>query len=345
MNGSNGIFKGSRLVFPKAYQCEFEAADWSPHVVPDDSILIRTAYSLISPGTELAFYTGTHIDLENPHNKWAKLPFYPGYASIGEVVGVGRSVHQVQVGDNVLALGHHADYDLIPYSEEYVLPLPESIDPRHALFARLAEISSSAMVQSARFNPGYHVVVIGMGLIGNLAAQLYSLHGARVIGVDVVDQRLATAKASNIAHTIRSGPDVDLSAQVEQITGGNLPDIVVEATGNPTLVNVALALVRRRGQVILLGSPRGTAEIDIYRHIHSKAVSLIGAHGNVKGIDGLPSSAELLRHSLDLIAKRQLSIEPLISHQLPADEAARAYDMLLHRKEEALGVILDWRNR
>jgi 2-desacetyl-2-hydroxyethyl bacteriochlorophyllide A dehydrogenase len=344
MNGTDAKLKGRRLVFPEAFQCTFEPSEWTPSAVPNDSVLIRNEYSLISPGTELALYTGTHIDIDNPLNKWAKLPFYPGYASVGEVIAVGRSVHQIRAGDKVLALGHHADYDVIPYSEEFMLPLPKQLDPRHALFARLAEISSSAILQCARFTPGHVVVVMGMGLIGNLAAQLFALQGARVIGIDLIEERLNAANASNISDTICPAQDADLKEQVKEATGGRLPDIVVEATGTPSLVNVSLDLVRRHGQVILLGSPRGTAEIDIYRHIHSKGVSLIGAHANVKAIDGVPSSFEMWRYALNLIANRQISVEPLITHELPADEAASAYDMLLSRKEEALGVILNWRS-
>ncbi|TJY44124.1 zinc-binding alcohol dehydrogenase [Cohnella pontilimi] len=345
MNGTDAKLMGRRLVFPEAFQCTFESSEWMPSAVPDDSVLIRNDFSLISPGTELALYTGTHIDIDNLLNTWAKLPFYPGYASVGEVIAIGRSVHQVRAGDQVLALGHHADYDFIPYSEEFILPFPEQLDPRHALFARLAEISSSAILQCARFRPGDVVAVIGMGLIGNLAAQLFALQGARVIAIDLIEQRLNMAKASNITNTICPAQDMDLKEQVKEATGGRLPDIVVEATGTPSLVNVSLNLVRRHGQVILLGSPRGTAEIDIYRHIHSKGVSLIGAHANVKAIDGIPSSAEMWRYALSLIANRQLSVEPLITHELSADEAPGAYDMLLNRKEEALGVILDWRKR
>jgi threonine dehydrogenase-like Zn-dependent dehydrogenase len=183
-----------------------------------------------------------------------------------------------------------------------------------------------------------------MGLIGNLAAQLYALQGAHPIGIDVDTERLSIANATNIANTVLSGETVDLGVAIKAWTGGAAPDIVVEATGNPQLVNTALDVVRTHGQVILLGSPRGKAEIDIYRHIHKKAVHLIGAHDNVKGIDGLPTSAELLRYTLRLIASGSLIVEPLITHVLPADQALQGYELLLNKKEGALGVILDWTN-
>ncbi len=341
-NAAGGLgLKGRKVVIKQAYSCEYETTEWTPSDIPEGHILIRTEYSLISPGTELAFYTGTHIDLNNPSNRWAKFPFYPGYASVGEVIAIGDKINQVQVGQKVLALGHHASYDVIYYSDDYIVPLPDHVDPKHALFARLAEISSSALIQS-KFSAGIHVAIIGMGLIGNLAAQLYTLQGAHTIGIDVDEERLSIAKATNVTSTILSGEFIDVSAAIKELTGGGEPDIVVEATGSPALVNTALEAVRSHGQVILLGSPRGTAEIDIYRHIHKKAVSLIGAHGSIKGIDGLPSTAQLLRYVLKLISNGSLIINPLITHILPADQAERGYQLLLNKNEGALGVILDW---
>src|SRR5690606_11754828 len=117
--------------------------------------------------------------------------------------------------------------------------LPDHVDPKHALFARLAEISSSAIIHS-RLSEGDTVAVIGMGLIGNLAAQLYALRGAHVIGIDLDAGRLSIANSTHIDFTIPSGPGVDLSAAIKEITRGVEPDIVVEATGSPSLVNAAL---------------------------------------------------------------------------------------------------------
>ncbi|MDF2671336.1 MAG: dehydrogenase, partial [Paenibacillus sp.] len=158
-DGSGLRMAGQRVVISEAYRCLVEQAEWTLADVPEDSVMIRTEYSLISPGTELAFYTGTHIDLNNPDNRWAKYPFYSGYASVGEVIAVGDQVTEVKPGQKVLALGRHASYDVICYTEEYIVPLPEHVDPKHALFARLAEISSSALIHS-KFQAGSHVAII-----------------------------------------------------------------------------------------------------------------------------------------------------------------------------------------
>ena len=70
------------ICFPDKYQVEFQSR---PKTLPEKSILVKNFFSLISPGTELAFYTGTHIGLKDPKNSWASFPFFPGYASIGIV--------------------------------------------------------------------------------------------------------------------------------------------------------------------------------------------------------------------------------------------------------------------
>jgi 2-desacetyl-2-hydroxyethyl bacteriochlorophyllide A dehydrogenase len=329
-----------RIVFPKAHELAFMTETWDPANLEDDQLMMRTRYSLISPGTELAMFTATHIDIDNPDNRWAKLPFYPGYASVGEVIAVGSAVEGIRTGDVVLASGRHASHDIIRCSRDSVCRLPERIDPVHALFACLAEIALTALIHT-RYRVGTNVVVLGLGLIGNLAAQLYALQGAESIGADLSDERIKIAESTGFIHAIRSGEPAELRTRIREITGGSDPEIVVEATGAPQLIHTALELVRPHGQVVLLGSPRGTVELNAYRDVHRKGVSLIGAHGSVKGFDGLPASWELTRYALRLIEGRCLAVDPLITHILPAAEARKGYELLLGR--QALGVVLDWR--
>jgi NADPH:quinone reductase-like Zn-dependent oxidoreductase len=79
-----------KLVFPGPYQIEFQQQ--SLPVISTNQVLVATDYSLISPGTELALYTGTHTGLSNPNNSWAKYPFSPGYAIVGRVIAVGSEI-------------------------------------------------------------------------------------------------------------------------------------------------------------------------------------------------------------------------------------------------------------
>ena len=117
--------------------------------------------------------------------------------------------------------------------------------------------------------------------------------------------------------------------------------IVVEATGNPEVASQALQVASQMGQVILLGSPRGSAEIDLYFGLHKKGVSLIGAHAS-RQVDatqyGDDDSYEIM---LEFIADKRLKVDPLLSHKLPASQAKQGYQGLLNSQPNYLGVLLD----
>ncbi|WP_165972391.1 zinc-dependent alcohol dehydrogenase [Paenibacillus piri] len=334
--------KNTKVVFKGPLELDYETAgvDWNP----DGGLaLIRTEYSLISPGTELALYTGTHVGLPDPANKFAKYPFYPGYSIVGRIAAVGSEVTEFRPGDRIYTIGRHAAYNTVD-TQALTVPLLKLSDSRldeKAAFARLAAISMTSVMQTD-FRIGDTVVVIGMGLIGNLAAQLYMLQGARVIAVDVVDKRLQTAHETGIEHTILSGSGVDLNERVKQITGGLLPDVVVEATGSPQLVVPALQLVRELGQVIALGSTRGHVDLNVYEYIHRKGVRYTGAHEALQNNKRFTSRLELTRYVLSMIGQGALKVNPLLTHRLAYTEAKLGYEMLLHQQDQALGVLLEW---
>lgn len=308
-------------------------------------VLVRSLWSLISPGTELALYTGTHVSIENPANSFAKYPFYPGYAAVGEVVAVGPDVRGLSPGKLVYTRGRHALFNTLQIDDPAgpVLPLPENCSAEYALFARLAAISMTAVSQS-RPMIGALTVVLGAGLIGNLAAQLLALAGARVVVVDVATNRLATARACGLYETVLSAPGTRLEQSLTELAGQGQPDLVVEATGVPELIPQALELVRPLGQVVALGSTRGKVDLDVYELIHRKGVRLSGAHEMIQMQPGYPSKLAMTRHVLWLISTGALKIEPLITHRLPFDQALAGYQMLLEPKSGALGVLLDWKN-
>ncbi|SEN87361.1 zinc-binding alcohol dehydrogenase [Paenibacillus sp. OV219] len=336
----------TKLRFPGPYSVQYEESSFESSQLGERDVLVETQYSLISPGTELALYTGTHIDLPNPANRFAKFPFHPGYSTVGEVIEAGAGSGFAR-GDCVFTAGHHASHEVLEAADDLVVRLPDGLRPELALFGRIAEISMTSVLLS-RVKPGDYVAVLGMGLVGNLAAQLFAQRGAIPIGIDVVPERLELAKQTGVTHVVLSGGDVGKAAlreDVHRITGGKDPDIVVEASGVPELVITALELCRQLGQVILLGSTRGLVTLNVYELIHRKGVSLTGAHASLKGVEGLPTSGELYREVLGMIQSGTLCVEPFITHRLPSSEAKRAYELLLHHKNRACGVILDWRGR
>jgi 2-desacetyl-2-hydroxyethyl bacteriochlorophyllide A dehydrogenase len=338
------IYDNIQIFLRKDFDLQYETVKL-PSSLQEDEVLIRTLYSLISPGTELALYTGTHVGIHDPNNTFAKYPFYPGYALVGEIVGVGEKVQQFALGDLVYATGKHASYNIMSVNNQAIWPIikihNESVLERIP-FARLAAISMTSILQSD-IRVGDTAVVLGMGIIGNMAAQLFSLMGAEVVAVDVVDERLQVARQMGIQHTILSGESVNVSKKLQEITGHEKADMVIEATGSPKLIVPALDLVKYLGQVLALGSTRGSVDINIYEYIHRKGIRFIGAHDDLQDLDVFISNRfEVTRYILKLIDQKILKIDPLITHKLHYTEAQNGYEMLLNQQSQAIGILLQW---
>jgi threonine dehydrogenase-like Zn-dependent dehydrogenase len=123
-------------------------------------------------------------------------------------------------------------------------------------------------------------------------------------------------------------------------------DCVFEVTGSAAVVARAVALARREGRVILLGSSRGASTIDFHDDTHGRGITLIGAHGSTTPrVESphtpwtRPRNEELI---LDLIQAGLFDVMDLITHRYPGGEAPAAYGMLLEDRTRALGVVLDW---
>lgn len=330
-------------VFRGPFALEFEE-EALPDALQANEALIRTECTLISPGTELALYTGTHVGLQDPGNRFAKYPFYPGYALAGVVVATGADVRSVAPGDRVYTIGRHARYHVAREGEagRPLIKLKQGTASEHALFARLAAICMTSVVQT-EIRLGAWTVVYGMGLIGNLAAQLYALQGAEVVAVDVVAERLGIAAACGIPHTLLSGSREETDRRMRDIVGAEKPDIVVEATGSPALVVPALDAVKPLGQVIALGSTRGNVDVNVYEYIHRRGARYIGAHEGLQNIAGFPDRATITRYIMRLIELEALKVAPLLTHRLAPEEARQGYELLLKQQSQALGIVLDWR--
>ena len=330
--------KIKQLVFPEKMTVDVEETD-IPDTPGPDEILIENLYSLISPGTELAMFTETHIGFPIPDFAYAKYPFRPGYAAVGRAVLVGDGVEGISEGDTVFTRGKHASHSLLA-SNRAAYKLPEGLAVEHAPFAALVQIALTS-VRLSNIRLGHTVAVFGQGMIGNFAAQLMKVAGARqVIGIDTVPQRLTISEQCGIDIQIHAEQE-DAVERIKALTRDKGAQIVVEATGNPQVAPPAIRSAAQMGQVILLGSPRGTAEVDLYFDLHRTGVSLIGAHGGRQADAvqyGDPDPYELL---LELLAQGRVQIAPIHTHTLPASEAGRAFRGLLDKKETYLGVLLD----
>src|SRR4051795_11068008 len=132
-----------------------------------NQILVQTEVSAVSPGTELAVYTGTHQWLKDPNLPDWKFPFPPGYSAAGSIVAVGSGVPGWQPGDRVSYPGNHASAELLTLGHERgrLWKLPHGLDAEKAALACIARYGMGASIR-AGITLGRSAVVLGLGVIG-----------------------------------------------------------------------------------------------------------------------------------------------------------------------------------
>lgn len=305
---------------------------------------VRNTYSLISPGTELALYTGTHIGFTDPEIKWAEYPLRPGYASVGRVEFVGDQTAGFHVGDTVLHFQPHADYSVVDTQNALILRLSQDINPKHALFARFGQIAYTAVAASRKSDGP--VLLYGGGIVGNLCAQIFMQRKNRpAILADISVSRLKLAESCGIDSRINPAEE-DVKKALFAASHGSGVSTVVEATGVPELVTSALDYVNPQGEVILLGSTRGKVELDVYKLVHRKSTMLIGAHESRYPLfdkRGQENSHHFFCNDvLSMIAGQVLRVDPFITDIVAPENVENAYQMLMHEKDQHIGILINW---
>ena len=333
--------RARRLLCTAIGRIEWETFEIAESPAPHE-VVVKTACSLISAGTELAMYSGSHSGFSRPDPP--QFPIDMGYALAGAVQAVGREVTEWAEGDRVVVYAPHGDWALCDVRTTKMWRLPPDVTLEQGALAVLGGVSAVG-VRQGNVSLGETVVVLGLGLVGQFAAQLSRLSGARpVFGVDLLPNRVRIAGASGICALNPDESDIDKT--VNDATGGQMAEVVIEATGNPGVVPQALDLAGDSGRVVLLGSPRGAAEIDLYRAVHHKGVSLIGAHARVSGHPYTNRDPWTRERNLDLVlrlfADGSLQSEGLISHRVQPDDVGETYEMLVARPGDFLGVLIEW---
>ena len=326
-------------MFPTAGRAELQSFPM-PEIVKPTDIIIETEYSIVSAGTELACRAGIE--------GWAPLPHCPGYGSVGRVIAHGPDAKNVTIGQRVLTFGKHAKHT---YTDHMAVPVPEGLDPVKATFARMAAISIAASrVSEAEL--GDFVAVIGLGLVGNLSAQLFGLAGCEVIAIDPSPRRREQAKACGIPHVLAGGPDI--KEQVAAITGGRMCAAVIEATGlSAVALDTAPKVAGVQSEIILLGSPRASHTADVTPLLSGIHLALGAA--SVKGalewrFPTLAHPQGLYKHSIEnniqqllrLLSRDKLVIDPLLTHLASPADCHAVYEGLATQKEVYTGAVFDW---
>ncbi|MEX0884820.1 MAG: zinc-binding alcohol dehydrogenase [Phycisphaeraceae bacterium] len=288
-------------------------------------VRVALAYSAISPGTELATLRG----------KAMPLPLNPGYSASGVVEAVGPGVEDLAPGQRVAVRAPHAARAVVPAAQCHALP--DTLSLREAAMYRLASIAIQG-VRKVDVALGDRVAVVGLGIIGQLAGDLAWIAGAgQVVGADPQAWRGELALAGHFAKHA-PGPETLASEGF---------DVVIESTGVPGVVPAALELACTRGRAVLLGSPRGvTAEVDFYRLVHRKGLTLIGAHDAVRSerdnVGPWRTEAYDGRTVVGLMADGRLNVSRFASDEMPGGEAVSAYRRLLAGDERLMTILLRW---
>ncbi len=300
-------------------------------------VLIDGCCSLISSGTDLTLASGDFP----PGSVWAAYAGYPcrlGYSHVGVVAEVGAEVGDLPVGQRVLSLSSHARW--VVAAREAVFTIPDDVTDEQAAWGILGEIALGG-VRRAGLTLGESALVLGLGPVGQLTAQLARLDGARpVIAADLVAARCALAERLG-AHRGAT----DAAAAVRELTDDGV-DVAFDVTGAPSGVNHAAPLVRRLGRVILLGSPRGPASIDLHDHVHSRSLQLIGAHNSAHPRQADPNHPWTVTRDtalfFALVADGEVRVDELLSDRHPWHAAPAVFASLLADRSQTMGVLLDW---
>jgi predicted dehydrogenase/threonine dehydrogenase-like Zn-dependent dehydrogenase len=360
---------------------KLSVAEVPPPVAQRGRVLVRTAASVISAGTErMTIEMGQKTLLgkarERPElvkqviQKARNEGFQPtieavrarlsslkalGYSAAGTVIEVGEDVTDFQVGDRVACAGaeyaSHAEVLSVP--KNLCVRIPANVSMEAAAFSTLGAIALQG-VRLAEPTLGESVVVIGLGLIGQLTVQLLKANGCRVFGVDLDQQKVDLAKQLG----------ADDGSTLDQVEGrildwsrGRGADavLITAATSSNQPIELAGKILRLKGRVVAVG----LVGLEIPRELYYQKeltlkISMSYGPGRYdpeyeeRGHD-YPfayvrwTEGRNLEAFLDLLAAGRINVEPLISHRFSIDDAEQAYQLIAGRTQEPyLGILLSY---
>lgn len=274
-----------------------------------------------------------------------------GYSAAGVVLAAGDRVRDIAVGDRVAIGGGdhavHADIDHVPAN--LCVRLPDGVSFEAAAFATVGAIALHGVRQSEAV-VGERVAVIGLGLVGRLAAQLLRAAGCRVVGVDL-DRDVVDAAAADVHDGFPVG---DLGDTLPAAATGCDAVLITAATPSSDPVSLAARLCRDRGRVVVVGdvgmelprAPYYDKELEL-RLSRSYGPGRYDTEYEERGLDypiGYVRWTERrnMRAFVELVGDGRLDPAALISERLPVEQAGEAYERLVSGAGSPLGLVLTY---
>ena len=291
-------------------------------------VSVEVHASSVSPGTERAQY------LRLP-NAQVGILGRPGYSAAGVVHQAGNGVDHLRPGALVAVTGS-AHASVVTSPERQVFAVPAGVSAEQASLIMLGTICvHGADVAAAR--TGERVAVIGAGPIGILTFRIASATGtpAAVVATSRRSQGLAEASGAPLLTVREDGPEI---ARLNA-------DVVIEATGDPQAVGVAIAAAGDRARIVLLGSPRGVTRDLPVEQMREKRLRLIGAHVDtldLPGNDAKDPRREAGERFLGMVADGTLGVSDLIGPSIDPRRASVFYRELADGSHSG-GAYFDWR--
>ena len=348
--------------------------------VKENMALVESLYTVVSAGTErgLASFGGKNLiqkalerpdqvkkvmeklstdgivtTIESAFNKLAE-PMPMGYSGVGRVIACGKGVTEVQAGDLVAMVGTAYHCEINRVSRTMLTKVPEELaDYRQAAFCALGGIALEGIHQ-AEVVPGETVAVIGMGLVGQIVCRILNAYGCDVIGYDVVDK---TMPGTRLKAFINSGDD-NAADMTKALTRGRGVDkvIITAATNSNAPMDLAAAIARDRGFICMIGVTQMNIDRRPYyeRELSFRIARSYGAGRydstyEQKGIDypiGYVRFTEgrNIEEFVRLLAQGRISLADIITHEIPFEKAAEAYEMITKNPnhERYIGVLLKY---
>ena len=260
-----------------------------------------------------------------------------GHEVIAVVEAIDAPESGITVGDVALTLAPPqnamAEYYVAPVED--VMVLPKGLPLEHGLMAQ----QLGTVIYACKRLPnimGRDAVVIGQGSAGlHFNAMLRRMGAERVIGLDIVDARVAAGPKFGATHTINNAK-VDALEAVEEITRGELAGVVIEAAGEVESINLTPQLVRLGGNLLFFGVPRATDFAFDFWTLFRKY-----CYTTTSGASAFEPGRTSFKMALDLIAKGAIDVSPMLTHRLTFEQVVDAYELAQTRDDGVIKIVIE----
>ena len=297
-------------------------------------------------GSDIGAFKGT--------NPLVSYPRVIGHEIGGEVMEVTENDRDIKVGDKVViepyipcntcypcslgrtnccvdlkVLGVHVDGGMTEYFThplELVSKVPADMEWKHAAMIEPLTIALHS-IHRPKVKAGEHVLIIGAGPIGLLAAQVANVYGAVPIVMDLVEERLELAQILGVNHTINISKE-DAVQKISAITNSRMAEVVIEASGAKAAIQGAINYVSFAGRIALVGWPNTEIPLPTAM-ITKKELDIVGSR----------TSAGEFAEATELIYNKKINVDALISQVVTLEEVPSAVQQIAKHPDRFMKVV------